>query len=602
MAAAKITGFIRPPPGVREVVEKTAAFVARGGPEFEAKIKSSDSSGKFAFLSPDHPYNAYYKHKVTELQQQASAPASASATAPQPTKEEGNDAASASNSADLSKQAEPKQPAAGATTEESKPQQQKGVIEIPHPISKAIKFLQAQAKAVVAMQKEQQQQQQQNQGAGTNAAAQGAMEEDGSSNTDGDKDGPLDTIQSIIKALPPPAQDQFSPPHPSYLTQAEIEVIKLTAQFTAAQGKTFLMALQAREGEIIRMVQQQQGKKAAIDVEKVTTAPANAASGGGPFSSSLMPTDFDFLKPSHPAFSYFTSLVDQYHLILHPSAYTMAKIRADAGMALTTSTSSSSSSAAAEATNTAAAAAVGAKSAILARCVHRMESRRLAEEKRREKEAALRGDLSGGAGGGLIDWHDFVVVGTISFDDEEEEERDRYRSSSSSSSSSSRYAAPQSAKDELGIHLPTREPLDEDSNVPSFISAAAEKINVRTDYRPNVGGAAAASAASAAASSSVVIDPRTGMVIPLEQASEHVRIGLLDPKWKQQRDLNLARRSDTLYASGDQVAENLKNLASKRGDVFASERNSEALGPPLAKRARVAAAGEGDDEDAPPGT
>ena len=61
-------GIIYPPPEVRSIVDKTASFVARNGPEFEEKIRQNEISNvKFNFLNPNDPYHAYYQHKVKEL-------------------------------------------------------------------------------------------------------------------------------------------------------------------------------------------------------------------------------------------------------------------------------------------------------------------------------------------------------------------------------------------------------------------------------------------------------------------------------------------------------------------------------------------------------
>lgn len=50
------------------IVDKTAAFVARNGVDFENKIREKEASNKrFNFLSPTDPYNAYYKQKVCAL-------------------------------------------------------------------------------------------------------------------------------------------------------------------------------------------------------------------------------------------------------------------------------------------------------------------------------------------------------------------------------------------------------------------------------------------------------------------------------------------------------------------------------------------------------
>ena len=60
--------IILPPPEVRNIVDKTASFVARNGPEFEQRIKQNEiNNPKFNFLNPGDPYHAYYQHKVNEL-------------------------------------------------------------------------------------------------------------------------------------------------------------------------------------------------------------------------------------------------------------------------------------------------------------------------------------------------------------------------------------------------------------------------------------------------------------------------------------------------------------------------------------------------------
>ena len=66
----KTINIILPPPEVRNIVNKTASFVARNGPEFEQRIKQNEiNNPKFNFLSFGDPYHAYYQHKVTELRE-----------------------------------------------------------------------------------------------------------------------------------------------------------------------------------------------------------------------------------------------------------------------------------------------------------------------------------------------------------------------------------------------------------------------------------------------------------------------------------------------------------------------------------------------------
>ena len=66
----KSINIILPPPEVRNIVNKTASFVARNGPEFEQRIKQNEiNNPKFNFLNFGDPYHAYYQHKVTELRE-----------------------------------------------------------------------------------------------------------------------------------------------------------------------------------------------------------------------------------------------------------------------------------------------------------------------------------------------------------------------------------------------------------------------------------------------------------------------------------------------------------------------------------------------------
>jgi splicing factor 3A subunit 1 len=49
-----------------------------------------------------------------------------------------------------------------------------------------------------------------------------------------------------------------------------------------------------------------------------------------------------------------------------------------------------------------------------------------------------------------------------------------------------------------------------------------------------------------------LISPITGERIPASKVQEHMRIGLLDPRWVEQRDRHLKDRmnNDTVYAPG----------------------------------------------------
>jgi splicing factor 3A subunit 1 len=91
---------------------------------------------------------------------------------------------------------------------------------------------------------------------------------------------PLARLASNKPTEPPPPLE-FSIAHPSGLTAMDIDVLKLTAQFTAVNGRDFLAGIAQREQRN---------------------------------------PQFDFLKPTHLLFSYFTSLVDAYTKVLAAAA------------------------------------------------------------------------------------------------------------------------------------------------------------------------------------------------------------------------------------------------------------------------------------------
>ena len=67
---ASSDGPLQPPPDIKNIVDKTAQFVARNGPEFEQRILSDNEkkqNPKFAFLQASDPFHAYYVAKVQEL-------------------------------------------------------------------------------------------------------------------------------------------------------------------------------------------------------------------------------------------------------------------------------------------------------------------------------------------------------------------------------------------------------------------------------------------------------------------------------------------------------------------------------------------------------
>ena len=63
---------------MKTIIDKTASFVARNGPEFESRIlKNEQNNTKFSFLHANDPYQPYYKSRVAELGGVVAAPVAA---------------------------------------------------------------------------------------------------------------------------------------------------------------------------------------------------------------------------------------------------------------------------------------------------------------------------------------------------------------------------------------------------------------------------------------------------------------------------------------------------------------------------------------------
>ncbi|UZP37962.1 hypothetical protein NXS19_005778 [Fusarium pseudograminearum] len=74
-AAASVLDDIKPPAGVvlppreiRNVLEKTAGYVARNGAVFEDRIRDKERSNpKFSFLNPSDAYHPFYQWRLDEV-------------------------------------------------------------------------------------------------------------------------------------------------------------------------------------------------------------------------------------------------------------------------------------------------------------------------------------------------------------------------------------------------------------------------------------------------------------------------------------------------------------------------------------------------------
>lgn len=59
--------MILPPPDIRIIIEKLAAYIVKNGPSFEEKILEKEKhNARFSFLFPQDPYNQFYQHRLEE--------------------------------------------------------------------------------------------------------------------------------------------------------------------------------------------------------------------------------------------------------------------------------------------------------------------------------------------------------------------------------------------------------------------------------------------------------------------------------------------------------------------------------------------------------
>jgi splicing factor 3A subunit 1 len=465
-------GVVLPPREIRNILEKTAGYVARNGAVFEDRIRDKESSNpKFSFLNESDAYNAFYQWRLNEIRS-------------------GRGTAIAAGRAE------------GVTAAPEKPQ------------------------------------------------------------------GP-----------PKPPDYEFSARMPR-INQKDLDVIRLTALFVAKNGRQFMTQLAQREG-------------------------------GNP--------QFQFLIPNHTFHNFFQHIVDQYTGLLRASGLSGegGKLQ-EARMAELERN-------------------VQDKFHVLNRTKQRAEYNKFQEQERKKKEEEEHQKKAEFAS---IDWSDFVVVETITFTDADEnaalppptnlselqyaslEDRNKASISSNlrleeafpSEEDYNSFAAPAAHPSyPLPVHtgyapqqptqagqLPAQpqrsaqeeeeerriqERADAQARVQQAQSEArggAPPMKIRDNYVPR-----AAQKAASRQGAQMAICPNCKQQIPMNELEAHMRIELLDPRWKEQK-----AKAETRYAASNvshaDVANNLKRLASQRSDVFDPITGQAVTEDELARRKKAA--------------
>lgn len=282
-------------------------------------------------------------------------------------------------------------------------------------------------------------------------------------------------------------QAKDHPPNPFYvqpklLAKVDVDIIKLTAQFVAKNGEKFLMGVMERESKN---------------------------------------PQYEFLKPTHMLFPYFTSLVDAYSLCLLPRVDHIKTLQAN----------------------------LLSSESVLQRCLEKFkfEMTQLKNSKTKEEiEAEERQQLA------MIDWNDFVVVETIDFDEEEE------------------LPTPVGP---VQVHT-----LDYTPVAPSRRSDGRESSNLEEETRKakeaiaqyQLREALKASGATAATDIKTRTQkcPVCGDMVTAADFNEHIRLELLDPKFKKEKAMAKFAEKDSVFASADETTRTLRNMAAHRPDVF----------------------------------
>jgi splicing factor 3A subunit 1 len=298
--------------------------------------------------------------------------------------------------------------------------------------------------------------------------------------------------QQSSTALPPL---DFLLPHPTGVHAVDIDIIKLTAQYTAVNGRDFLSALVTREQRN---------------------------------------PQFDFLKPTHLLFTYFTNLVDAYTRIIHPTNENKDHIFKMTDLMY-----------------------------VLEESVCRWNVKKAEQMKKHmEEEVTDKEKLAFQA----IDWNDFVVVEVIDFREDELLEIPGMEglalNNGANSSAGNKLPPPPPA---MGIPMPPPPPPIPSSTTPMVTEEEDEEgtLKVVTNYTPRL-----ATTSSTTKKPLQVVDPVSGKLVEADKLEEHMRIQLLDPKWREEQKRFQEKQKETGFAEGSSIADSLKIFARKRGDIF----------------------------------
>ncbi len=183
----------------------------------------------------------------------------------------------------------------------------------------------------------------------------------------------------------------------------------------------------------------------------------------------------------------------------------------------------------------------------------KMQAKAKEQENEEEKERMERA---------LIDWHDFIIVETITFEDETKPSL--MPMPAPSVALPAEPLKPEKSRLEMAF-----EDIDMEMDVEMDMDDEVE-MKIRRDY-PTKGRAESVTDDSLKYS----ICPKCGEKIPIEEMEEHMKIELLDPVARQKKLEQMQRRRETPLAEGADISKNLRTFSKYRSDIFEDEEGKE---------------------------
>ncbi|ORY19839.1 Pre-mRNA splicing factor PRP21 like protein-domain-containing protein [Clohesyomyces aquaticus] len=362
------------------------------------------------------------------------------------------------------------------------------------------------------------------------------------------------------KGPPEPPKFRFSARMPN-ISAKDLEILRLTAAYTARNGESWLKELRGRESANFQ---------------------------------------FDFLRPNHSFFQFFRSLVDQYKILLEDEETVQARLDE-----LTLN--------------------IQNRFHVLDRAKARAEYVKYQAQQKQQEEKKVEDERKEYAS---IDWHDFSIIATVTFDELDDQaelppptslndlqsasleqkamvslsagrleeaapdDETYYNVSQQVPYAPPPMAPPAQAPMPFSMAPPAQPayqpqpPAVQDYRTPAHIAREEEEernirerqaereraaqaqaaakgaggpMRIRTDYVPRAG--------VKKQNVPMALCPNCKQQFPANELEDHIRIELLDPRWKEQRSKMESRYSSSNLSTVD-VANNLKRFASQRDDVF----------------------------------